>query len=232
MYVQLEDILTRKISNGEWKPNERIPSENELKELYGLSRMTARAVLNNMTASGLLFRVPGKGTFVAPEKASVVSPAYRGVREQLESLGYTTTTTLLDVRTEHPVAAVAELFGLGPDETAIVIDRLRAVDGEPVSFHRSFVPAALAPDLASHDLTGEQLCVILRDNYSLEMGRVEEYLEAVAPSRRQSDLLKLRRGDPAIMLSDTIFNRKGLVYEHSTIVFRGDRVKLHFAFDL
>src|SRR5690554_2568884 len=97
LYVQLEEILRAKIAAGEWQTDQRVPSENELNKMYGLSRMTARAVLTNLVNDGLLFRVPGKGTFLAPTKIDAVSPAYRGVREQLEAMGYETSTELLSV---------------------------------------------------------------------------------------------------------------------------------------
>ena len=97
LYVQLEQVLRAKIASGEWKPNQRIPSENELNRMYGLSRMTARGVLTTLVNEGVLFRVPGKGTFLAPVKIDAISPAYGGVREQLEAMGYQTTTAVLSV---------------------------------------------------------------------------------------------------------------------------------------
>src|SRR5659263_513529 len=88
LYVQFETILRDNISSGRWAPGERIPSENQLNPSYGLSRMTARGVLNTLVREGVPFRGPGKGTFVAQDKIDTVSPAYRGIREQLEMLGY------------------------------------------------------------------------------------------------------------------------------------------------
>lgn len=85
IYQQLEDIFHAKIASGEWAPEQRIPSENELNREYSLSRMTIRGVLNKLAGDGLLIRVAGKGTFVAPQKINAVSPAYKGIREQLRS---------------------------------------------------------------------------------------------------------------------------------------------------
>ncbi len=64
IYQQLEDIFHAKIASGEWAPEQRIPSENELNREYSLSRMTIRGVLNKLAGDGLLIRVAGKGTFV------------------------------------------------------------------------------------------------------------------------------------------------------------------------
>src|SRR3954447_7985854 len=102
LYAQLERILHARIASGQWAPGQRIPSENELNRLFGLSRMTVRGVLTKLVADGLLVRVPGKGTYVATPKINAVTPAYRGVREQLESQGYETSTRLLSLTLEAP----------------------------------------------------------------------------------------------------------------------------------
>ena len=76
LYQQLEEILKGKIANGDWAPDQRIPSENELNRMFGLSRMTVRGVLTKLVNDGLLLRVAGKGTYVSPPaKISAVSPA-------------------------------------------------------------------------------------------------------------------------------------------------------------
>ena len=79
LYQQLKDILVDAIDSEKWKANEKIPSENELSSIYGLSRMTVRSVLTDLVKEGLLYRVQGKGTFVA-EKIVTVSPSYIGIR--------------------------------------------------------------------------------------------------------------------------------------------------------
>ena len=83
LYAQFEDLLRSAIMAGEWETNHAIPSENELSRTYGLSRMTVRSVITQLVKEGLLFRVQGKGTFVAAPKITTRSPAYMGIREQL-----------------------------------------------------------------------------------------------------------------------------------------------------
>ena len=65
LYQQLRDVLVDAIDSGRWGPNDKIPSENELSVTYGLSRMTVRSVITDLVREGLLYRVQGKGTFVA-----------------------------------------------------------------------------------------------------------------------------------------------------------------------
>lgn len=231
LYVQLEQILSAKITSGQWRPSQRIPSENELNRIYGLSRMTVRGVLTKLVNDGLLVRVPGKGTYVAPTKIDAVSPAYRGVREQLEAMGYSTATRLLSFTLEPATSTVADKLGVARGDQVYAIVRVRSVQGAPISLHRSYVPARLAPDLDAHDVVGEQLCVILEDNYGLPMRRVRENLEAVAVSGAEAKHLGMRRGEPALLLHDVIADAAGRRFEYSSIVFRGDRLRLAFDYE-
>jgi len=230
LYAQLEQILHAKIRTGEWQEGQRIPSENELNRMYGLSRMTVRGVLTKLVNDGLLLRVPGKGTYVAHTKINAVSPAYRGVREQLEALGYQTTTRLVSLALEEPSAGTRERLRLADDEQVYAIIRVRAVQGEPISLHRSYVPARLAPGLDAHDVVGEQLCVILEDHYDLPMRHVREDLEAVAVSIAEARHLGMRRGEPALLLHDVISDGT-TPFEYSSIVFRGDKLRLRFDYE-
>ena len=95
LYQQLRDVLVDAIDSGRWGPNDKIPSENELSVTYGLSRMTVRSVITDLVREGLLYRVQGKGTFVA-EKIVTVSPSYIGIREQLEKMGYEVNTKIIE----------------------------------------------------------------------------------------------------------------------------------------
>ena len=228
LYAQLEQILSGKIASGEWQPNQRIPSENELNRMYGLSRMTVRGVLTKLVNDGVLLRVPGKGTYVAPTKINAVSPAYRGIREQLEALGYSTTTRLVSFERESASSTVRDQLGLARGEDVYVIVRVRSVQGEPISIHRSHVPALLAPGLDGHDVVSEQLCVVLENGYGLPMRHVSEHLEAVAVTGADAKQLGMHRGDPALLLHDVISDDDERPFEYSTIVFRGDRLRLAF----
>lgn len=131
---------------------------------------------------------------------------------------------------EVPAERVRRQLGL--DEGAAVHDilRLRLVDGAPVSLHHSFVPVHIAPALAGEDLERQQLCVVLERDYGLRAHRTVEQLEAVPATEAEARLLDLRRGEPVLLLEDAISDRGGRVFEYSKILFRGDRMKLHFEF--
>jgi len=154
------------------------------------------------------------------------------VREQLEKLGYAITTRLLSHEITSPTPPVRESLGIDHEEQVHAIVRLRAANGEPVSLHRSYVPEKLAPDLANHDVVTEQLCVVLENSYGLPMRSVTESLEATNPDQVDAALLRTQPGEAVLRLTDTIRDGRGVIFEHSTVLFRGDKIKLHFDYQL
>lgn len=232
LYIQLADVIRAKIQRGDWQPDQRIPSENELNQLYGISRMTARQVLARLVDEGLLFRVQGKGTFVSRRKISTRSPSYQGIREQLEQQGYATSTELLGQRLEPASARVAQALDVAVGTPTYIVRRLRRVDGTPISVHESHVPEALAPGVLERDLVAEQLCTVLDRDFGLRMTKVLETLETTAASSGDAKLLAVHEGTPILQLEQRIAAPSGKAFEFSRIRFRGDMVRLEFSYDL
>lgn len=232
LYVQLDEILRDRIASGEWAVNSRIPSENELNKQYGLSRMTVRQVLTQLVNEGMLFRVQGKGTFVAPTKISARSPAYTGIRQQLEDAGHRTSTTVVDTAVEPADRSVAGHLSIDLGDPVQRIARLRSVNDEPISLHISQVPLATAPGLLESDPEGDQLCVILEREHGLRMGHVTETLESTRASSTEGALLRINPGEPLLLLRQEVSTPAGLPFEYTRILFRGDRVKIAYSYDL
>lgn len=232
LYVQLANILRDKIEHGQWVPNQKIPSENELNHLYGISRMTVRQVLAQLVNEGLLFRVQGKGTFVAPRKIGTRSPAYKGIREQLEQMGYQTRTTLLSKELVVADNRVGRHLGLPEGERVHVVRRLRTVEEEPISLHESYIPERLAGGLERFDTAAQQLCVVLEENYGLHMGHIMETLESGSATAKDAKLLGVSRNAPLLLLQQEISDPNGVRFEYSRIIFRGDKIRLEFEYRL
>ena len=68
IYMQLRDSIIKKIEDGEYLPNEMIPSEREMAQLYDINRMTVKNAIEVLVRDGYLYRIQGKGTFVRGEK--------------------------------------------------------------------------------------------------------------------------------------------------------------------
>jgi GntR family transcriptional regulator len=233
LYLQLAALLRGRIERGEWRAGQKIPSENELNRLYGVSRMTARQVLAQLVNEHLLYRVQGKGTFVAEPKISTRSPAYMGIREQLEGLGYAIATRVLTNALVPADDRVARVLRIMPGQRVHEIRRVRLLSGgEPISLHVSYVPERLAPTMDDGDLVDRQLCEILESDHSLAMSKVSETLESTLATPQEAKDLEITRRTPLLLLTHEIADPTGRTFEYSRILFRGDKIRLQFHYDL
>jgi len=179
---------------------------------------------------GLLFRIPGKGTFVSEQKIEAKSLSYEGIREQLERLGYEVYTQLLDVRKSKGNKIIRGQLKIDSNKQIYIVRRLRAVKGQPLSLHTSYIPVNLAPQLEKQNLVNDQLCYILSKSYNLNRDRVFEELESVAATQEEAELLEIPLGHPLLLLQDTIVDQNGVPFEYAKVVFRGDKLKLKLEF--
>ena len=230
LYVQIGDIIRDGLARGVWKQGERIPSEAELQESFNVSRMTVRGVVSSLVDEGLLQRVPGKGTFVATPKITAKSPMYRGIREQLETMGYKTQTKLLKFEAVSPPRFAQDALGVTADKGVFEIVRLRKIEDRPVSLHRSWIPVEYAPSLLEHDVINEQLGMVLSDAFELKAAETLETLEAVAASEYDANILQCEEGVPLLLLEDTLYDARGRAFEYTKLLLRGDHMKVRFNF--
>lgn len=231
LYAQLHDIIREKIDNEEWTPHNAVPSENEFSKIYGVSRMTARSVVTQFVREGMLYRVPGKGTFVAEPKITTTSLSYMGIREQLEKMGYQITTKLIETQKVDCSEYISREMELPQGTKVYVIERIRYIKDEPFSIHTSYIPAQYTKGLEEKDLEGEQLCMVLEKEYGLKRKKVIETLESSLASEKEAKLLSVKPGYPLLMLQDKIFNEEGTPFEYTKVLFRGDKIKISLQYD-
>jgi GntR family transcriptional regulator len=226
LHSQFENILRNKIEGEEFPLNSRIPSENELGKMYGISRMTVRSVLGRLVDEGMLYRVQGKGTFVAEPKI-ISGPLVRyGLREQLEQQGYETSTKLISFEKSTALIKMAKILNIEPNSEIYIVKRIRYVKREPLSFHISYVPAQYFPDLENKDLEHNQMCNVIERMYNFPILHRTETLEAITAAPEEAWLLSIHPNSPLLLLENFVYTEKELPLEYSRIVFRGDKIKI------
>ena len=204
-----------------------IPSERDLGQRFGLSRMTVRQAVDALVAEGRLYRVPGKGTFVAPPKIEMPLQL-TSFTEDMRARGHVAGAVDLGRHELPATEAVAEALDLRPGDPVVVIERLRTADGEPMAIERAHLAATLVPGLLRESLEGRSLYAILRERYGLVLDDGTQTIEAVAASAAEADLLHVPRGHPVLRLVRRS-TANGRPVEHVVSTYRGDRYQLRVA---
>jgi GntR family transcriptional regulator len=223
-YQQLKEILRADIARRELRPGARLPGDHELCEQYGVSRPVVRQALSELQYEGVLDRVKGRGTFVAPQLTSQsLVQSLTGLHADVLAMGRTLRS---DVRSLKVVAAdpdVAARLEIPVGTAVVLTERLRFVDGEPWVYAVSHVPAALAPDLIDQDLSEQSLYALLERRYGLRLARSRRAVEAHAPSARLARDLGLPRHGPVLKLTDVSYDADNRPVETFVAYHRGDR---------
>jgi GntR family transcriptional regulator len=207
MYKVIYQDVASQIADGELHPHDRLPSEPALAEQYGVSRMTVRQALDQLTAERLVVRRPGAGTFVA------TPPTVYRLLNRLSSFGEdvnpdhgTLTTQICAQEVSQPLDDVSQRLGLKPRQKAIHLLRLRLVDGQPVAIHDSWLPYAVAPALAREELVDGSLYRTLRERYGVQPRWAEQEISASAASPDEAKSLDVAVGCPLIRMTRTTYS--------------------------
>lgn len=229
LYVQLEDLIRSWIESGKLSPGDRIPSELELAETHAISRMTVRRAIDVLVMEGILFRQPGKGTFVAEPKMPWPGPTVFSFSTVMRGLGLSVSTQVLDLKLVPAPLRVARDLQLSPQEQVVLLRRLRFVENEPMAIHTSYIPGNYFPALLDEDLTSKPLNKVMEEVSGLRIVASHDYVEATMARPDEAALLEIREGAPVLLVRGIVYSEQGLPVRATKALFRGDHFRFYLA---
>jgi GntR family transcriptional regulator len=227
IFAQIRARLEDAITSGSLAPHQRIPSERQLSEHFGVSRMTVRQALDAIAHDQLVYSRPGQGTFVADRKI-IEQPLQHltSFSEDILGRGMQPSSRVLDQRIVHPSFEMARLFGLAPTVQLVRLTRLRLADDEPLAIETVHIPAPYVPGLLDRDLAAESLYTVLDREYGLNLTGARQTIEAALPTAEEMGLLLMDEPQPVLRISRLTFDESDRVVEYVRSIYRGDRYHL------
>lgn len=229
-YVQVTYALRSRLRAA--PPHSPLPSEQELQELFGVSRTVVRQALQELAHEGLIYRQKGKGSFVAPPKVT------EGQIQRLSSFtsemsrhGFKPETHVLELAIVEADPLVAERLEIAPAKELISLRRLRKVQGEPFMVAHTWLPHELFPGLEGSDLAQRSLYEVLETDYQRSITRGSRVLEAVAASAEVAGRLEIAPASPVVRVELISYGDDGRALEYSVAFHRGDRARFRFEVD-
>jgi GntR family transcriptional regulator len=227
-YTQLRELILGLLEEGGLPVDAPIPSERELCQSYGLSRMTVRQAVDQLVSEGRLYRVPGKGTFVARPKIDMPLRLV-SFTEDMRARGLVPGSRELDRRSVRAGSHLARAFGLEAGAEVYVVERLRTADGEPMAIERSHIPAVLAPGLLDRPLTS--LYDVLASVYGVEFDAGEQTIEAAIADPSDAKVLGVPRGSAVLRMEQRSYSGR-VCAELVESLYRADRYQLHTTLEI
>ena len=150
-YQQLKELIIGRISSGELRPSDRVPSENELVDATGVSRMTANRALRELNDEGYVDRVAGKGTFVAEFKAASHLLEVRNIADEIEHRGHSHSATVLLKEEAVADLKISQAMNITEGSAIFHIRVIHLESGIPIQVEDRYVLPDFSPDILSQD---------------------------------------------------------------------------------
>lgn len=219
LWAQLLADLRRRVAAGAFVDG--FPTDEELQRRYGVSRHTVREAARRLQADGVIVRERGRRSSLA---GSVLEQPLQGLyslARTAEDLGLAERSEVLALRSE-PAGAAAGPLGLAPDDEVVHVERLRHVGEDPLSLHRSWLPADLVAGLAGCDLRAGSLYDALAAACGVRVTGGWERIRPGIPEPAVRRCLGLRTGT-AVLVVERLALAGSVPVEWRHSIVRGDR---------
>lgn len=230
-YQQLRDDLVRRIAEGQWGPEDAIPTEAELSQFYGVSTGTLRKAIDLLVADGVLTRAQGKGTFVRRPRFD--SSLFRFFRF-MSADGKVVRPTAKVLRREvvKPNETIRSALHMNANEKAIHLSRVRLIDRQPVLYEEIWLPRARFEALATLPLDDfEDLLYPLYEQICRQVvASATEILNVERATKRDEMLLNVTAGSPVILVRRVAADFAGAPIEWRTT--RGAAAAFQYQVDI
>lgn len=198
LYARVKQMIAVQILNGTWPPHYRVPSESELVNQLGFSRMTINRALRELTAEGLLVRMQGVGTFVAEPKSQSALFEVHNVADEIAARGHRHSSRL--VLLEEEAAGTERALTLNMREGQRVFHSIivHYENDIPVQIEDRYVNAQIAPEYLQQDFVEETPYAYLTRVAPLTAG--EHLVEAILANSSECELLQIEQGEPCLLI--------------------------------
>lgn len=225
---QVYMVLRDRILSGAVGFGARLPTENELAEAHGVSRVTVRRALGELERERLIERRRSAGTRVIyrPSPAPMTADI-SGVLANLADMGRRTAVKLLSFDYVPAEGPVAQTLRAAPDQLLQRSVRVRSVDGVPFSYLTTHVPESVSVTFTKQELASRPLLELL-ERAGVKAEQARQRLSAVLATPDVADALDVRTGSPLIELVRVVYDQDGRGVEHLHALYRPDR----YAFEI
>jgi len=225
-YHRIAEALRERIGSGQLAAGARLDNQRKLARSFGVTLMTLRQALELLERDHLITRQHGLGTFVAAPSIDYDILQLRRFAGDLSAKGEHVATRLLGTRFATADRRVAVALRLSPNARVLGLERLRLVDGHPMSLQRSFLPSPIGDEVVRADLALTPLHQVLEFKLGVVITHARETVSAVRLGRREARDLGCRAGEPAFESERVSFNATGAPIVFDRVFIPGDRFRI------
>ncbi|MEH7110034.1 MULTISPECIES: GntR family transcriptional regulator [Bacillaceae] len=226
LYMQIRQMLMNDIQQGKYKPDEQIPTEAELCEIYNVSRITIRKAIEELVKEGTLTRIPRRGTFVTSKKINNELLSVSGFSEFSHQLGMIPNSRILRSEVIPASEVVAGHLQIEAGSPVLELERLMYVNDRPLFYDVAHYSLIRFPDLEKKITTDESTYKILSENYHTEIVSNDKNIDVISATKDYAKLLECDIGANLFRILKIAFDTKDEPVHLSTFMCETNKVTL------
>ena len=227
-YQQLKDLIIQRISTGELRPNDRVPSENELVEAQSVSRMTANRAMRELNDEGYVKRIAGRGTFVSDFRSQSHVLKVQNIADEIADRSRTHTSEVLRQSRQHARGEIAKALHVEQGTDVFHLLLVHFENGSPIQIEDRHVVAAFAPACLQQDFQKMTPSAYLTSVSPLQ--EAEQVVRAQMPNAAVRERLQMDDDEPSLVVIRRTWS-KGRPVTFARLHHPGSRYELtgHYA---
>ncbi len=229
---QAKNSLNEYINSLDINDNMKLPSEEKLAEQLGVSRITIRNALNQLSQEGIIIRKHGKGTFVNSETLKIevnLSPAVE-FEKIIRDSGYEATVKLVDYRITSSNAKTSSKLKINEKDKIIIVEKIYYADNSPaiVSIDR-FAKIYVNEEIEESSLKNSVFEFLLKQNgEQIEQDLIEIFVQLAGENQKIKNYFEAEKQKPLLVFESIKYNKSFNPVLHATEYFDTDFIKFNF----
>lgn len=226
LWTAIADILRNEITQGLYRPGDRLPTESDLSARFGVNRHTVRHALATLAAEGAVHPRRGAGVFVTARPTDYALGHRVRFHQNVAASGRTPSRRITRRETRPATGSESAALNLGPGDPVHVVEGVSLADGQPLAVFRSVFPAPRFPGLLAEMEGQTSVTAALAACGLADYTRAYTRLTAQLADPVQALALQVHPGAPLLRSEALNVDARGRPVEQGTTWFAGDRITL------
>jgi len=222
LYRQIKSQILVAISKKEFLPGDVFPSEVELAEITGVTRITVRQATNELVAEGVLIREKGKRPRVAKPKMLSHFLDLAGISQYIDHSDGKYICNVLQAEYEKATLKIARSLEIRQNSLVFVLERLRLTGDIIFGWEKTWMNKRVLKGIERHDFSHESLYSVLRHDYGIIPSYSEGVVDVLVADSTYAKLFKVREGTPLLSINRTVYEGQGRAIQINHEIYRGD----------
>ncbi len=230
-YVKIKDVIVEQIESGVLSPRQKLPSERNLADSFGTTRVTLREALSLLEAEGRIYREDRRGWFISPAPLRYDPAQTLNFLNMAVAQNRQPGTQLVQTQSVLADKYAVRLLELKPFSNVFQIDRVRYLDDRPVVYVTNYIKPELFPNLLKHQLINS-LTDIYREHYDVIYQKVRYRITTSSLTGNIAQALRATSGTPAMVIERVNYNQSGELIDCGIEYWRHDAITIESVVDV